>query len=238
MLLEKNSIDKKYVKAIHTLVLPVELNSVRFSNHLSIFHKKLELLGYSRIETPCTDHYIVIHNATFDRTKKLYMYAEDNILKHLIGKKGVAIIRFKEKINAHIVSALGHTFIYPSQDPSTFLLSEDNLLRLNKNIAPLMPLDILCDIDVLVDVIEYCMKLKDTNIFYKLALNAITASQDYGGLSGLKACIKLCKELDNENVKFGDLFCIEPEFGYVKTLFNMHWDRISATEYPIAIDDI
>lgn len=238
MLLEKNITNEKYVKAIHTLVLPVELNSVRFSNHLSIFHKKLESLGYSRVELPYFEHYVVIHTATFERTKKLYMYGSDMACKHIIGKKGASIIKLKSKIGADIISANNHEMIYPKQDMSCFCLTDDTRVRLNKEIVSLMPIDILCDIDTLTDVIEHCLKLNVDNLLCKLALNAINASQEYGGISGLKACIKLCKQLDKENVKFGNLFCIEPDFGYVKTLFTMHWGRISATEYPIHIDEV
>jgi len=229
----------RVVKAYHHMLLPEELNCVRLYNHDTINESNLKTLGYTLLRLPYTLHYIILHDETVNRTGKVYLYTSDDHAKHLIGKQGASIIKLKNRIGAHIVS--GNTYDKLTTPPTKemMVLTEDVRLGIDKTLINVLPVDVLCDVDLLLYVIYTCLEREQPDsIIYKLANNIISAHNKYGSVSGTKAALHLAIILDKHDCKYCDINGIEKEIGYVNTMFVNHWERISTQPYPIDINRI
>lgn len=224
----------RIVKAIHRVLIPNELNCV-----CEVSNDTLEVIGHRKLTFDHVDEFCVVHEKTFDRTSKLYVYGTPYMIKHLIGKKGATMLKTRARLGLRVFSVNPLDKAIPALSNEQLMLDKSNRITIGKDNLKILPINVLCDVYSLVSLIKRCLELKNTDtMFYKLAMNAKNALIEFGGISGIKASIKLCKMLDDYGMNIGQDIGIDLNLGYVYSIFELHWSRISNQPYPIDFNDI
>lgn len=240
--------DRKVVRAIHTIVLPIPLNTDRMTN-IAEHTENLEYLGYELVSIGSRGLYVVFNKLLMERTGRLYMYSCKDITKHLIGKAGRVAIGIKADLenrgyNVVSVSGCDVSTVYPrlkDEDITLPEINKDNCNKVNigKDHLSLLPLDIMCSVDKLTTLIKACLSFKENNTYNRFATTTLSTFRLLGGTSAIRSAIALCKAIDDASERdrryIADITNIDFELGFIQSIFLLHWERISTQPFPFDV---